>query len=310
MLKISVVIPLYNKEKTVSSTLDSVLKQTYTNFEVIIINDGSTDNSVEKIMIYYDDRILLLHQKNGGAAAARNLGIEKANGELIAFLDADDYWFPNHLEEIAKIYIDFPNCGLYCSRYRMKLSKSKIISIDYKPEIEDLYRGIVKDYFKSSLNYRIGLTSAVCIPKTVLEKFNFNTSVSSGQDTELFTKIAIEYPVALTNETTMQYDFSSNNHLSKTPITKKKLFDINQFYEFEKKNKSLNQFLDLYRVEYALNFRILGAIEQSKEYLKYVKNPIPFKTQILLKLPPVLLKLLLKIKHWLRANGIDFTVYH
>lgn len=310
MLKISVVIPLYNKEKTVSSTLDSVLKQTYTNFEVIIINDGSTDNSVEKIMIYNDDRILLLHQKNGGAAAARNLGIEKANGELIAFLDADDYWFPNHLEEIAKLYIDFPNCGLYCSRYRMKISKSKIISIDYKPEIEDLYRGIVKDYFKSSLNYRIGLTSAVCIPKKVLEKFNFNTSVSSGQDTELFTKIAIEYPVALTNETTMQYDFSSNNHLSKTPITKKKLFDINQFHEFEKEHKSLNQFLDLYRIEYALNFRILGAIEQSKEYLKYVKNPIPFKTKILLKLPPVLLKLLLKIKHWLRANGIDFTVYH
>jgi glycosyltransferase involved in cell wall biosynthesis len=310
MLKISVVIPLYNKEKTVTNTLDSVLNQTHTNFEIIIVNDGSTDNSVEKIRNFKDDRILLLNQKNGGAAAARNLGIEKATGSLIAFLDADDYWFPNHLDEIVTLYHDFPNCGLYCSRYSMKISSTKILDINYEPEIENEFRGIVKDYFKASLHYRIGLTSAVSIPKNILEKNPFNTAVTSGQDTELFTKIAIQHPIALTNKTTMRYDFSSGNHLSKTPITKKKLFDIEQFNKEEEKNKSLNQFLDLYRVEYALNFRILGAIEQSNQYLKKVKNPIPLKTQALLLLPPFILSVLIKIKHWLRSKGVDFTVYH
>ncbi|MDK2772330.1 MAG: glycosyltransferase family 2 protein [Flavobacterium sp.] len=310
MPKISVVIPLYNKGFVVSKTLESVINQTFIDFEIIIVNDGSTDDSVAIVEHFKDERILLFHQENKGAAAARNLGIEKARGELIAFLDADDIWEANHLEELFQLYTDFPSCGMYCSRYTMKISNNKTIAIDYLPELINDFRGIVIDYFKASLHYRIGLTSAVSIPKSILNKYNFNTDVSSGQDLELFTKIAIHFPVAITNKMTMQYDFSSNNHLSKTPITKKKLLDLNQFRLDEEKNKSLKEFLDLYRVEYAVNFRVFGDIKTSDRYLQNVTSVIPWKTKILLKTPPLVLRVLLKLKHWLRSKGIDFSIYH
>ena len=105
MATISIVIPLYNKGFIISETLDSVLAQTFTDFEIIIVNDGSTDNGFEIVSQFSDKRIKLFQQQNKGAAAARNLGIEKATGELIAFLDADDYWYPNHLEVVLDIIL-------------------------------------------------------------------------------------------------------------------------------------------------------------------------------------------------------------
>ena len=92
MPKVSVIIPLYNKGFIFKETLNSVLAQTFTDFEIVIVNDGSTDNSFEIASHFSDKRIKLLQQENKGVAAARNLGISAATAEFIAFLDADDYW--------------------------------------------------------------------------------------------------------------------------------------------------------------------------------------------------------------------------
>lgn len=311
MTLISVIIPLYNKDFSISNTLSSVLSQTYSKFEIIIINDGSTDSSIDRVKQFSDSRIQLFNQENKGAATARNLGIEKAKGELIAFLDADDYWFPNHLEEIVRLYNDYPNCGIYCSRYSMKISKNKILNIDYGSHLNSDYRGIVKDIFSSSMYYRVALTSALAIPKKIFStNFMFNPKVSSGQDLELFTKIALEHNVAITNLKTIEYNFALENQLSKTPITKKTLLDFNQFKKAELSNLSLKKYLDLYRTEYALQFRIAGDIKKSKLYLNEITTPISLKTKILLITPVYILKTLLKIKHALKKQGIDFSVYH
>ncbi|WP_445718949.1 glycosyltransferase family 2 protein [Flavobacterium sp.] len=311
MTLISVIIPLYNKDFSISNTLSSVLSQTYINFEIIIVNDGSTDRSLERVKQFSDSRIQLFNQENKGAATARNFGIEKAKGELIAFLDADDYWFPNHLEEIVRLYNDYPNCGIYCSRYSMKISKNKILKIDYGSHLNSNYRGIVKDIFSSSMYYRVALTSALAIPKKIFGNyFMFNPKVSSGQDLELFTKIALEHKVAITNLNTIEYNFSLENQLSKTPITKKSLLDLSQFKKAEESNLSLKKYLDLYRTEYALQFRIAGDIKKSKMYLSEITTPISTKTKILLITPVFILKALLKIKHVLKKQGIDFSVYH
>ncbi|HSD14563.1 MAG TPA: glycosyltransferase family A protein [Flavobacterium sp.] len=309
---ISVIIPLYNKDFSIGRTLESVLRQTFTDFEIIIVNDGSTDKSVEKVLEFSDSRIHLFHQKNEGAASARNSGISKASGSLIAFLDGDDVWFENHMEKLAKLYTDFPDCGLYCSRYLMKISKNNIIAISYKDSVQDNYRGILPDYFASSMKFRVGLTSALAIPKTILNTdMLFNPEVSSGQDLELFTKIAIKHHVAITGTYTLEYNFSLENQLSKTPITRKKLMDFSQFSEAEKNNKSLKNFLDLYRVEYALHYHMFGDTHKSQFYLKEVdKENIGFKTRLLFHLPGLFLRTLLKIKRVLNKVGINFTVYH
>ena len=89
---ISVVIPLYNKEKQIKRTIQSVLTQTFQDFEIVIVNDGSTDNSTIEVEKIKDSRIRLIHQENAGVSAARNKGIEEAKYELIALLDADDEW--------------------------------------------------------------------------------------------------------------------------------------------------------------------------------------------------------------------------
>lgn len=311
MPKISVIIPLFNKGFIISETLQSVLAQTFTDFEIIIVNDGSTDNGFEIVSKFTDNRIKLFQQENKGAAAARNLGIEKATGELIAFLDADDYWFPNHLEELFKLYTDFPNCGMYGSRYFMKISNEKTIKTTYLPSISNDFRGILPDFFKASKAYRVGLTSAIAIPKMILKNnFLFNLEISSGQDLELYTKIAIDKSVAITNLFTVEYNFSLDNQLSKTPISKKKLMHFEQFHAFECNNESLKKFLDFYRLEYALQFRVAGDIEKSNFYLKDITTEIPIKTKVLLSTPIFILQLLLKVKHLLKKYGIDFSVYH
>ena len=96
---VSVVIPVYNCEQYIAECIDSVLGQTYENFEIIIIDDGSSDDSVKIVSEYDNDRIKLFRQNNSGSAVARNCGVEQASGIWIAFLDADDTWLPDKLQK-------------------------------------------------------------------------------------------------------------------------------------------------------------------------------------------------------------------
>ena len=172
MAIVSIVIPLYNKGFIIHKTIKSVLEQTFTDFEIVIVNDGSTDSSFEIVSQISDERILLIQQENKGAAAARNLGIEKATSNLIAFLDADDFWYPNHLEELVKLYTDFPNCGMYCNRFQTIIAKNKTLNNSYSYSISDDFRGIVPDFFETSLINRVAFSSAILISKEVLLENN------------------------------------------------------------------------------------------------------------------------------------------
>ena len=311
MPKVSVIIPLYNKGFIFKETLNSVLAQTFTDFEIVIVDDGSTDNSFEIASHFSDKRIKLLQQENKGVAAARNLGISAATAEFIAFLDADDYWFPNHLEELVKLINDFPNCGMYCSRYQTKIAKNHIINNSFSYSFSDDFRGIVTDFFQASLVNRIATSSSVIVPKNIIMEYKgFNKTITNGEDLELWTKIAIKNNVAINNVISTIYHFEAQISLAKLKFTKKTLIDLNQFSEVEKQNKSLKKFLDIYRLEYALQFRIAGDLEKSKQYLNDISLKIPIKTQILLASPSFFLKFLLKTKHILKKYGIEFTVYH
>src|SRR5690606_955976 len=102
MIFFSVIIPLFNKEKYIKATLDSVFKQTFQDFEIIVINDGSTDNSENEVLKFDSSKIRYFKTENKGVSAARNFGINQAKGRFITFLDADDYWLPHFLSEIYK----------------------------------------------------------------------------------------------------------------------------------------------------------------------------------------------------------------
>ncbi|MEM9927833.1 MAG: glycosyltransferase family 2 protein [Cyanobacteria bacterium P01_D01_bin.50] len=112
MNKISVIIPVYNAEKYVAATIQSVLSQTYENFEILIIDDGSPDNSIEICKLFKDSRIKIIHQLNRGLPGARNTGIRNAQGDYLAFLDADDIWLPEKLEKHVEHLNNSPTVGI------------------------------------------------------------------------------------------------------------------------------------------------------------------------------------------------------
>lgn len=311
MSKISVIIPLYNKGFIISETLNSVLVQTFTDFEVVIVNDGSTDNGFEIASQFSDERIKLFQQENKGAASARNLGIEKASGELIAFLDADDYWYPNHLEELHQLYIDFPDYGMYCNRYLTKTT-SKHFQKPIFNGIDDDFRGIVKNYFYSNKPFRITWTSALMIPKLILEQFGgFNENVSNGQDLELWTKIGISYSIVLSNKTTALYHYDTQNSLTKRRISEMKLMDFSQFEKAELKDIYLKEFLDLHRFFYAIQYKSIGDKENALfYYTKIAPKNLTLTNKILFSLPSFVLQLLYKIKRFLKKIGIEFSTYN
>ena len=112
-MSISVVIPLYNKEKAIARTLASVLNQTTSPAEVIVVDDGSMDNSLQVVQSIKDNRLRVIHKENGGVSSARNRGIREAKSKYVALLDGDDLWDPTFIEEQTKLIADFPDASMW-----------------------------------------------------------------------------------------------------------------------------------------------------------------------------------------------------
>lgn len=196
---ISVVIPLFNKEKHVARALNSVISQSFDDFEVIVVDDGSTDRSVSVVRRFADPRINIIQQPNSGVSAARNRGVMAAKADLIAFLDSDDEWLPDHLETLLKLHQKYPEAGAYTTAYRISNSDLGIIKdCDYYAIPEKPWEGILPSYFKSAaFGFPPVCSSVVCIPKHVLMDLGgFKDGVWWGEDTDLWGRIALRYPIA------------------------------------------------------------------------------------------------------------------
>ncbi len=308
----SIVIPLYNKDKSIANTIKSVLVQTFTAFEIIIINDGSTDAGLEVAKNIIDNRITLITTKNQGVSAARNLGIENSTGEVIAFLDADDYWYPNHLEQIFQLFKSFPNCGLYATNYEIFYNSKKIVTNSFIDIPNEPWQGIVTDFFKSSLVSRIALTSALAIKKTVLMDSNkFDTDINFGEDLELWIRISSRLKVAFCNSISVRYFIDAPNRLSDSKIQNRKFAKLNQFLNEESNNPSMKCFLDLYRAEFAIKFKLANDIPTFQFYKNQIDlNNLSLKTRLILNLPTPILKVLYAFKKYLERKNILISIYH
>lgn len=200
--QISVVIPLYNKERYIKRTLDSVLAQTFQNFEIIIVNDGSTDQSPRIVEQYDDPRIRLINQENAGVSAARNRGIKETKAELIAFLDADDEWLPVFLDTVRSLVERHPKGGLYATSYFFASDNGSRRQARIRGIPQQVgWEGIIPNYFRSA---RLGddpvCSSAVCIPLLTIEKVGlFSVGVCCGEDLDLWFRIALKYPVVFSS---------------------------------------------------------------------------------------------------------------
>jgi len=195
---VSVVIPLYNKEREVERAIRSVLAQTVRDFEIVVVNDGSTDRGPEIVAGIADPRIRLFHQDNQGVSAARNRGIAEARSDLIAFLDADDEWKPCFLEEILRLRAKYPTASVFATNYLFcdgdgRYSAPGIRGIPSHP-----WDGILEDYFAIASRSDPPLwTSAVAVTKAAIGSIGgFPVGVKSGEDLLTWARLALRCQVA------------------------------------------------------------------------------------------------------------------
>ena len=199
--RVSVIMPLYNKEPYVRKAIMSVLAQSFENWELIVVDDGSTDGGAAIAEQIFDERCALLAQENQGVSAARNKGVEAAKGELLAFLDADDWWDKDFLKEMVAFAEDYTEAGLWASNYwYVKRGKTHVAV-----ELRTGYFDYAEAYMK---NVAMPVwTGAVLLQKeTFDEAGGFNPKIKMAEDFDLWIRIALIQKMAFLNKTLAYYN--------------------------------------------------------------------------------------------------------
>lgn len=195
--KVSVIIPTYNCEQWIEQSIDSVINQTYTNIEIIVVNDGSTDNTIDRLNNYKDDnRINLYTIENSGPAFARNFGVSKSSGELIAFLDADDYWDPDKVKKQVE-YFEMKKCSLLLTN---------IVIVDENNDIIDkVEKNIPSSKQQQTIDFFLGKitqnTPTILVSRKVFDEVGgFNTELIHREDHYFLMQVANLYGINLIDE--------------------------------------------------------------------------------------------------------------
>ena len=205
---ISVIIPLYNKREWIECSLRSVLTQTFQDFEIIVVDDGSTDGSAEIVKGITDNRIRLISQKNSGVSAARNRGIAESRGELIALLDGDDEWKPEYLETQFNLSLRYPECRVFAVNYETCDSNKKITPtiINALPFAgED---GELTNYFEvASCSHPPICSISIMVRKGVFEQIGgFPIGVRSGEDLLTWARLACLNRIAYSRKSLARFN--------------------------------------------------------------------------------------------------------
>lgn len=188
---ISVVIPLYNKEASIAQSLKSVLSQEYDDFEVVIVDDGSTDGSGGVVEAINDPRIRLIKQENGGPSKARNTGVKNAKGEWILFLDADDEMLPEALEFFSEKIQKNADADMFLGEVIVNNGKTEHLAVEYK-------EGVVSNPFKSHVFGRLYQCSGTTVyRKTIVEENPFDERVRRYEDLQRIFKLYSKYSLYL-----------------------------------------------------------------------------------------------------------------
>ena len=244
----SIIIPLYNKVPYVRKALESIVYQTFTDWECIIVDDGSTDNSAaiceefsNSLTRSLSNSIRLIRQPNSGVAKARNVGVENSRGEYLCFLDADDWWKPTYLEELNKLITDYSDAGLYCTNY-----------IYYKPGKTHVALHLERGYMNYPDAYLHGempvWTGAACMPRRVFDEMGgFPLGVKLGEDFLLWAKTALQYKVAFCEKPLAYYNNDVPAHLRATRNLHvpehHMLFNLDQIENEIESRSSVNPFI-------------------------------------------------------------------
>ena len=284
---ISVVIPLYNKERSIVSTIESVLTQTYKDWELIVVDDGSTDNSynVVKELIgridnrWIDDRLTLIYKENGGVSAARNRGIIESKGEYVAFLDGDDIWDKDFLKEMVRLIGDYPFKSIY------GLACQKIVGDNIRfDEIQTYYRGETR--WEWSTMAFSGSSSCVNRDDAIAVGL-FDTRMTHGEDIDMWWRLLLKNGGASYTKPFAYYRQDAENRAMHKVIPLEKFipYYMDKFEDARKMNTEFRRFFDremVYRLyPYLFDTRYKKVVKQLARRLDYSQLKLSLRLRIL-----------------------------
>ena len=245
---ISVVIPLYNKQESIVATLQSVLAQTYKEDEVVVVNDGSTDNSAQVVQEFFDkhpslqgrDRVRLISQPNAGVSAARNTGIIESKGEYIAFLDGDDLWDEKYLDTLHKLICDYPDATIY----GIGCAQIKDGEVLLQTMSQKCPRGYVEDIWKNYPGYWTGSSSSS--RAYLIEIGMFDSRMTHGEDLDVWWRLLLRGKGAYDSTVLAYYRQDAENRAMNRviPLDKHIPFYMDKYAEARANNKEFRRFFD------------------------------------------------------------------
>lgn len=258
----SVVIPLYNKREFVAYTVESVLNQKHERFELIIVDDGSSDGSGEVIKRFSDSRIHYIRQQNQGVSAARNRGIDAASGEFVAFLDSDDLWDEYHLSEIANLINLFPHASGFATSYRFKYADDIYEAPRFSVAIRSHWKGIVTDYFAACMRDPLVTASSFVVKKEVFKYVGkFPVGYGASEDLELWARVAAFGEIAFSNIHSVIYRKDNDNNSRRNYLLERDfvlLGTLKRLRPWNGQARSIKRYLALYTLKCAMRYAVLG----------------------------------------------------
>lgn len=278
----SVIIPVFNKVNYIEKCIGSVLAQTFTEFELLLIDDGSTDGSFLLCQQFTDSRIKCISQKNTGVAYARNNGVALALYDTIAFLDADDWWHPDFLQEAQRLLSAYPAADLYGMNYYY------VKNGQYRIEPKGLPVGFIAGY----IDYIAAYSTSFCVPincsfvivrrSAFLKEGGFRSTLRLGEDFDLWIRLALHAKVAYLNKALAysNQDVETSNRAigghKLYPPTAHFIFNLAYLRPFERESTALKQLLDGLRVRSLLPYYLSGHYATE---VKAILTTIDFDTQ-------------------------------
>ncbi len=310
----TVVIPLYNKEKDIAQTLQTLKRQTFDSFEIVVVDDGSTDESLKIVQQFQDPRLRIFTKKNEGVAPTRNFGVDQARSAYIVFLDADDFWHPFHLEDLQELIVKFPNGSWFATAYEKRFTRKLVRPLN-SPIMQKgpNWQGEVTNFFEHSLLDCLAWTSAVCFRKTFFRSLNgFDTDITmgAGEDTDLWLRAALVSPLVFTTRVSATHNLQGSNRISHAPTLRRNFMDLDRYEEKAKENIHLKKYLDLNRYSIALQYKYAGDISTFRTYFQKLDiNHLSLKQRWLSALPVWGLKFALLVKKRLELLGVRATSF-
>lgn len=219
-IKFSVIVPLYNKEKHILRTIESITNQSYPAAEILIIDDGSSDGGAALVEAANIDNVRVIHQKNQGVSGARNNGVSFASHPYIAFLDADDQWLPLFLEEIAHLINKFPQAGFFGTRYQIVEEGENFCDAKINLKCLNPEGVILDDYFDIASSGDLPFTMSSMVIEKSLFNFvgGFPLNEPIGEDQELFCNVALSGKIAYSPNIHSLYHKDAENQASKINV--------------------------------------------------------------------------------------------